>query len=125
MYGPGNCYDQTVDCRNRGINEICSAADNFCASEVEEVLDNIANRDEYDIRELQPDPFPQDFYRDYLNTPKVQQAIGAYVNFSSSNSAVGTAFGSTGDDDREDGTIEAVRKLVDQGINVVGDLLTC
>lgn len=37
MYGPGNCYDMTVDCNTRGINEICSAADNFCAAEVEEV----------------------------------------------------------------------------------------
>lgn len=54
MFGPGNCADQTKDCYARGINEICSAADNFCADQVEEVLDNIANRDEYDIRELQP-----------------------------------------------------------------------
>lgn len=36
MWGPGNCYDQTVDCNTRGINEICSAADSFCANEVSE-----------------------------------------------------------------------------------------
>ncbi|CAK1362107.1 unnamed protein product [Cercospora beticola] len=119
MYGPGNCYDRTLDCYNRGINEICSAADTFCANEVESVLDNVANRDEYDIRELSPDPFPYSYYVDYLNTPKVQQAIGAFVNFSESNSAVGNAFGSTGDDDRESGTIAAVRSLVEDGIYVV------
>jgi len=119
MYGPGNCYDMTVDCYTRGINEICHAADNFCANEVEEVLDNIANRDEYDVRELQPDPFPYTFFVDYLNTPKVQQAIGAYVNYSESSETVGNAFGSTGDDDREEGTIEDVRKLVEQGVYVV------
>lgn len=82
-------------------------------------MDSVTGRDEYDIRELTPDPFPYAFYVDYLNTPKVQQAIGAYVNFSESNSAVSNAFGSTGDDDREEGTIEAVRKLVNNGIYVV------
>ncbi|KAF2206958.1 hypothetical protein CERZMDRAFT_52089 [Cercospora zeae-maydis SCOH1-5] len=119
VYGPGNCYDRTLDCYNRGINEICSAADDFCANEVESVLDNVVNRDEYDIRELSPDPFPYSYYIDYLNTPKVQQAIGAFVNYSDSNDAVSRAFGSTGDDDRESGTIAALRSLVEQGIYVV------
>lgn len=119
MYGTGNCYDQTVDCNTRGINSICSQADNFCYTEVESLLDSIANRDEYDIRELQPDPFPESYYVDYLNSPRLQAAIGAYVNYSDSNNAVGTAFGSTGDDDREDGTIEAMKSLIKQGLTVV------
>jgi hypothetical protein len=103
LYGPGNCVDMTKDCYNN----------------VEEVLDIYALRDEYDIRELSPDPFPPTFYVDYLNSPMVQEAIGAYVNFSESNSAVGAAFGSTGDDDREDGTIEALKSLVCDDITVV------
>lgn len=119
MFGPGNCADMTRDCNTRGINEICSAADNFCYLEVEAVLDNIPGRDEYDIRELQPDPFPPTFYVDYLNSPKVQQALGAYVNFSESSSTVSTAFGSTGDDDRMEGTIAATQALVKQGVYVV------
>lgn len=119
MYGPGNCYDQTVDCYTRGINDICTAADEFCYYEVEAILDIYANRDEYDIRELQPDPFPYDFFGDYLNTPEVQQAIGAYVNYSQSSTTVYNAFETTGDDDREDSTIEDVAKLVSQGVYVV------
>lgn len=119
MYGPGNCYDLTTSCYETGINEICSYADDFCYYEVEAVLDDVANRDEYDIRELQPDPFPYEFYVDYLNTPEVLSAIGAFVNFSESSAYVGTAFGSTGDDDRESGTIEAVRELIAQGVYVV------
>lgn len=119
LYGPGNCYDMTVDCNTRGINEICSAADNWCYYEIEAPLDDIPDRDEYDIRELQPDPFPYDFFSDYLNTPKVQQAIGAFVNYSESSSTVSSAFGSTGDDDRQEGTIADVRKLVEQGVYVV------
>lgn len=119
LYGKGNCVDRTIDCNTRGINEICSAADNFCANTVEEVLDIYANRDEYDIREELDDPFPYSFFEDYLNTPLVQQAVGAFVNFSSYSPAVGDAFGSTGDDDREDGTIEALTGLVKQGIYVL------
>ncbi|QIX01629.1 hypothetical protein AMS68_007146 [Peltaster fructicola] len=119
MYGQGNCYDQTVDCNTRGINSICAAADSFCANEVESVLDNVAVRDEYDIREPYNDPFPPTFYVQYLNTPYVQQAIGAYVNFSESSNTVGAAFASTGDDDREDNTIEDVQALLKKGIYVV------
>ncbi|KAI4112348.1 MAG: hypothetical protein LQ338_008322, partial [Usnochroma carphineum] len=119
LYGPGNCVDQIKDCYARGIDEICSAADSFCANLVEGVYDNVLNRDEYDVRELSPDPFPYEFYVDYLNTPKVQAAIGAFVNFSESSSVVGTAFGETGDDGREEGTVEDVLRLLQQNITVM------
>lgn len=119
MYGPGNCYDRTTACYETGINEVCMYADDFCASEVESLLDDNANRDEYDVRELDPDPFPYGFYVDYLNKPEVQAAIGAFVNFSEGSNYVGYAFSNTGDDDREDGTLEAVRELVNQGVYVV------
>lgn len=76
-------------------------------------------RDEYDVRELEPDPFPYKFYMDYLNRPNVQAAIGAYQNFTQSSEAVYEAFTSTGDDGREEGTIEAIRKLLEQGITVM------
>jgi len=72
---------------------------------VENIFDIYLNRDEYDMRELYPDPFPTLFYVDYLNTPEVQTAIGAYQNFSESNNAVSNAFSGTGDDGREYGTI--------------------
>lgn len=119
LYGAGNCVDQIKDCYARGINEICSAADNFCASNVESLYDNYLNRDEYDIRELQPDPFPYEFYVDYLNTASVQAAIGAFQNFSEGSNTVGTAFGTTGDDGRESHTIEDMRKLLKQNVTVL------
>ncbi|KAL8825128.1 MAG: hypothetical protein Q9170_007921, partial [Blastenia crenularia] len=119
LYGRGNCVDQTKDCYARGINEICAAADSFCANLVEGIYDNVLGRDEYDVRELTPDPFPYSFYVDYLNTPKVQSAFGAYVNFSEYANAVGTAFGATGDDDREEGTVADVLKLLQQNITVM------
>lgn len=93
--------------------------DSFCANLVESVYDKYLGRDEYDIRELNPDPFPYEFYVQYLNTPKVQVAIGAYQNFSESSNAVFQAFTATGDDNREVGTIEALRKLIKQNVTVM------
>lgn len=119
MYGPGNCYDQTVECNTYGRNDVCSVADSFCYSVVEYVLDVVTGRDEYDIRYLTPDPFPPTYYVDYLNTPEVQSAIGAFVNYSESNNAVGLAFANTGDDDRELGTIEATKRIYDAGVTMV------
>ncbi|KIY00515.1 uncharacterized protein Z520_04200 [Fonsecaea multimorphosa CBS 102226] len=118
LYGPGNCYDQTVDCNTHGTNEICTAADNFCLQQVESIYDIYLNRDEYDVRYIMPNPFPPTEYVDYLNTEKVQAAIGAYVNYTESDAAVGNAFGSTGDDDREIGTVEALQGLLKQNISV-------
>ena len=66
-----------------------------------------------------PDPFPYEFYVDYLNTPEVQAAIGAYQNFSESSEAAYEAFTATGDDNREYGTVKALNGLLEQGIYVV------
>lgn len=45
MYGAGNCHDQAMQCATLGTNEACSSADNFCADEVESMLDR-HHRDE-------------------------------------------------------------------------------
>ncbi|KAI9660771.1 MAG: hypothetical protein M1831_003463 [Alyxoria varia] len=118
LYGPGNCISQLQQCNTLGTDGICADADTFCARNVEYVLDDAANRDEYDIRELMPDPFPYSHFEDYLNTRKVQQAIGAFTNWSDSNPTVAKTFAATGDDAREAGTIEALRKLLRQNVTV-------
>lgn len=120
LYGPGNCYDQTVDCYNTKRDDVCAIADMFCALQVEYILDIHEGRDEYDIRELTPDPFPYHFYEEYLNLEDVQKAIGAYVNFSGVNGdTLYDAFTNTGDDDRTQGAPADVSKLVDQGVYFV------
>lgn len=119
LYGPGNCVDRTKDCYATGLNSVCASADSFCANYVENLYDIYSGRDEYDMRFLSPDPFPYSYYVQYLNTPEVQKAIGAYQNFSESSSTVSTAFGNTGDDDRPSGTIAACQKLLDAGVQVV------
>ncbi|KAI4211499.1 MAG: hypothetical protein LQ351_005675 [Letrouitia transgressa] len=119
LYGTGNCVDQLEQCYASKRNDVCSSADNFCATYIESVYDQVLGRDEYDVRELTPDPFPYSFYVDYLNTPKVQAAIGAYQNFSEFSNAVGTAFDTTGDDAREVNTVEDIRRLLAQNVTVV------
>ncbi|CAK4028829.1 serine carboxypeptidase [Lecanosticta acicola] len=124
FYGEGNCLDQLRDCNARGIDSICSAADNFCYNEVELIYDTVTGRDEYDLRELLPDPFPYTSWVAYLNKPEIQKAIGAYVNISYSTTNLGsgtvaTAFGTTGDDSRQLGIVEKNRKLVEEGVYVV------
>lgn len=71
-----------------------------------------------DVRELYPDPFPYEDYVAYLNTPQVQSAIGAFVNFSESSNVVSQAFVETGDDGRESMTIEDIRSLLGRNITV-------
>lgn len=71
-----------------------------------------------DIRELMPDPFPYEDYVTYLNTPQVQSAIGAYVNYSESSNVVVETFATTGDDGRESLTIQDIRKLLAAKVTV-------
>lgn len=119
MWGPGNCVDMLKDCYERGIDSICSYADNFCYIQTEYLYDQYLNRDEYDVRELMTDPFPYIFYIDYLNTPAVQTAIGAYQNYSESSPTVSTAFGATGDDARRVSTVEDIQKLLKANVTVM------
>jgi len=119
LYGPGNCVDRTKDCYATGQNSICAAADDFCFHKVESPFDDYSGRDEYDMRELTPDPFPYSYFEDYLNLPRVQKAIGAYQNYSSRSDTVSAAFANTGDDDRPSGTIAACQKLLEAGVQVM------
>lgn len=119
LYGPGNCLDMTKRCYATGENAICARADDFCANKVEFMYDKYSGRDEYDMRFLTPDPFPYSYYVNYLNTPAVQKAIGAFQNFSEYSYTVSAGFTNTGDDDRESGTIEACRKLLEEGVQVI------
>ncbi|KAF7190154.1 Carboxypeptidase S1-like B [Pseudocercospora fuligena] len=125
LYGEGNCLDQLYACNyGPGTDGICSAADNFCYDEVEYIFDTVTGRDEYDIRELTPDPFPYTSWVAYLNKPEIQKAIGAYTNFTYSVTNLGagtvaTAFGTTGDDSRGFDIIDRTRRLINDGVYVV------
>ncbi|KAI4150940.1 MAG: hypothetical protein LQ340_003803 [Diploschistes diacapsis] len=117
LYSPGACVDQIEKCYAQRTNAVCNLADNFCANNVESLI--YLDRDFDDIRELDPDPFPPEFYVDYLNTPKVQQAVGAFVNYTESSYAVYVAFNSTGDDGRSAHTVADMQDLIAKDLNVV------
>lgn len=124
LYGEGNCLDQLLDCNARGEDGVCSAADNLCYQEVEYIYDTVTGRDEYDLRYLMPNPFPYTSWVSYLNRPDIQQAIGAFTNFSYSVTNLGagtvaTAFGTTGDDARVFDIPAKITKLVENGVYVV------
>lgn len=78
----------------------------------------LLGRDEYDIRQLAPDPFPYPFYQDYLNTPQVQKAIGVYTNYTKSNPLVARAFRGTGDDARDVHVADDLRFLLGRNVTV-------
>lgn len=117
LYQKGGCIDALKDCAETEDNKICADADEYCGDNVDGRW-AITNRDETEIRELNPDPFPYSFYVDYLNTAKVQQAIGAYTNFSTTSQILDKTFKSTGDDARESNTIEDIRYLLARGVTV-------
>lgn len=119
LYGRGNCIDRVKECYARGLDAVCASADAFCATHIESFYDQFLGRDEYDIRELTPDPFPYGYFEKYLNRPEVLKGIGAYTNFTMGSEAVWEAFTSTGDDNREAGVHEAVYELLQQGVSVI------
>jgi carboxypeptidase C (cathepsin A) len=122
LWGPGNCVDQMNACKATNNTEICSTAAVFCYA-VDEFYTNL-KRDYYDIRELDPDPFPTGNYSGYLNTPEVQSAIGAYQNFTDclvDFNFVAHLFNYAKGNDYTSGTglIQDLKDLISQDINIV------
>lgn len=123
VWGPNGCQEQQAACNAdpppANINEVCSAADDFCVTNVEQFFDVNALRSEDDIRQLLPSPFPPAFYVSYLNQADVQAAIGASTNFTPASVQVGTAFAGTGDDSRTGKLItDATSRLLSEGVTV-------
>lgn len=120
IYGKGACLDQNKACIAANNDAICSAADVFCVTNVEQFFDQNVMRSEEDIREISPDPFPPTFYYDYLNSPKVLSALGAFTNWSAASATVFIAFNSTGDESRDGQSviIPAMAKLLQNNVTV-------
>ncbi|KAI9655135.1 MAG: hypothetical protein M1821_005618 [Bathelium mastoideum] len=119
IYGQGNCRDQTLQCYSTGRQDVCQDADNFCSDQVEGIYKRSLKRDVYDVRELDDDPIPPDWHADYLNTERVQKAIGAYVNYTSDSTSVLQSFSDTGDDSRVYSIIQDMQALVAANLTVV------
>jgi len=111
LWGTGNCIRQANDCKRTNKDEICVNATDSCFP----VDDLPFNRSLADIREPFPDPFPPPYFVDYLNTPQVQSAIGAYQNYTEWSNFVGDEYGYLNDAI----ILEDIKGMISQDINVV------
>ncbi|KAI0541759.1 carboxypeptidase S1 [Xylaria digitata] len=126
----GGCRDQIAECIevaqaydpdnigiNATVNRICMAAETFCSTEVRGPFLEYSNNNYYDLATQNPDPFPASFHYLYLNQPHVQAALGVPLNYTSSSSAVSSAFRGIGDYPRP-GWVEDLAYLLENGIKV-------
>jgi carboxypeptidase C (cathepsin A) len=99
----GGCRDQVLECEASDVStdegkQTCAQATNFCRGFVEEPYYEYGSRGVYDIRHPYDDPTPPTYFIDYLNTAKVQNALGVDLNYTADSSRlVGRGFSSTGD----------------------------
>ncbi|KAI0406004.1 Alpha/Beta hydrolase protein [Xylaria palmicola] len=76
----------------------CSQAVAMCRNLVEGPYYAVSGRNPYDIRAMYSADIPPEPWVDYLNTAKVQNAIGVDINYTATYSAqIGTGFDYTGD----------------------------
>ncbi|TCD63307.1 hypothetical protein EIP91_005688 [Steccherinum ochraceum] len=102
FFKPGGCQDQELACyaagENSTSNKICSTADNFCVENV--FVPAVGDRDSDDLRQNSstPNPFPPEFYVQFLRNPDILAKIGAQGRYVECGG--GRGFGATGDDAR-------------------------
>ena len=112
-------YDPDFTGGNSSVNEACFDAGQNCS--YDSAYESTSGRNYYDIAAIDPDPFPPPYYIGYLARPDVQQALGARINYTESNNAVGGAFYYTSDYEREDirgGYLQDLAYLLDNGVKV-------
>jgi carboxypeptidase C (cathepsin A) len=115
LWGSGNCVDQMNSCKETNNNEICNGAEINCGA-VSSLYD-LTGRDYYDIREPDSDPFPPQYYTDYLNSPQVLSAIGAFQNYTECSATIGFTFSDT---NLTSGIlIQDLQEIISQDINLV------
>ncbi|KAF2637732.1 alpha/beta-hydrolase [Massarina eburnea CBS 473.64] len=109
-------YDPTNQGFNASVNKICQKAESFCTKQIRDpYFDSDVNY--YDISVPGAASFPPPWYEGYLNQPHVQQSLGVPLNWTQSNSAVGSAFRGIGDYPRP-GWKEDLAYLLGEGIKV-------
>ncbi|KAB8222658.1 Alpha/Beta hydrolase protein [Aspergillus novoparasiticus] len=102
LYMPDGCQDQLDYCnwmkRETSIvrRSACAAAQYICQTTVEGLYYRFGDRGTYDIRKPTGQDVPPSYWRDYLNTAPVQNALGVDLNYTSSN-LIYTAFSLSGD----------------------------
>lgn len=98
------------------VDNICSQAQQYCQQYVVDPY-TLSGRSAYDISQIYLDPFPDNYYLEYLNQVSVQQAVGTPVNYTQDSQAVLDAFFDSGDYAR-DGILLDLINLVNSGVRV-------
>ncbi|KAI0853039.1 peptidase [Daldinia vernicosa] len=102
-YFPGGCRDSIDLCfeSDRSTPDgkaVCSQATAICRGLVESPYYVVSGRNPYDIRAESDASIPPGYWANYLNTAKVQNAIGVDINYTSTSSnQIYTGFDYTGD----------------------------
>lgn len=78
----GGCRDQIDECQavasvydpdnigtNATVNQICADAETFCSENLRAPFHEISGRNYYDFTQVDPDPFPYEFFVGWLNQP--------------------------------------------------------
>ncbi|KAI1162958.1 Alpha/Beta hydrolase protein [Nemania serpens] len=100
---PGGCRDAIAYCvdGDRSTPDglaVCSQAVGMCRNLVEGPYYEVSGRNPYDIRAMSDADIPPEPWVDYLNTAKIQNAIGVDINYTSTSSnQIYSAFDYTGD----------------------------
>lgn len=78
----GGCRDQIDACqavaraydpdnvgRNATVNQLCTEAETFCSQHLRAPFQEVSGRNYYDVTQIDPDPFPYNFFVGWLNQP--------------------------------------------------------
>ncbi|KXT14194.1 hypothetical protein AC579_2459 [Pseudocercospora musae] len=126
------CLDKLKDCQstskkydpdqlglNDTVNNLCIDAGNFCNNYVQGAGDDVGalTRDYYDISLQRPQQARVPFFKQFLQQPHVQIAIGTQKNWSACDDPAGNAFYYVGDGSSW-GYLDKLAYLLDSGIKV-------
>ncbi|KAJ4124555.1 hypothetical protein NW754_000253 [Fusarium falciforme] len=119
---PGGCQEQLEYCAwlerdSLTKRSVCSAAQFICQTDVEGMFYtfNLEGRGTYDIRFRNGEDVPPNYWRPWLNTAPVQDALGVNLNYTSSN-LLYTAFTLSGD--FAIGYLKDIEKLLEMDVQV-------
>ena len=80
------------------LSLVCQDEPQLRKSQAENVVEPaVGNRDPYDLRQNSSALFPPEFYKNYLQTPAIQNKIGAETKYQECPDAPFNLFVTTGD----------------------------
>lgn len=113
LFEPGGCMSQIAKCNDKGSNEVCSHAQDYCNSKVLGPL--AGNYSEYDVRTTN-DSYPYDV-SGYLSNSTIKSKIGAQSEWDAVSYPVYDNFAMTGDWMRN--KRPSLEKVINAGVRVL------